>query len=320
MVEEVEQAATSNPPLTWREARCRLKEFLAAYAADTPATPVIPRKGTKAATREAWGIISYWWKWDLDVYVGSVGSALVILSLSVILNSRNGLSVDDFEDDFFKLQSRAGIILFVGSLINIWLIQRRRRSIYQGNDRLKRREISTFLKEIENQEEERLTRQDGLENSDIQEHPLELDGTALAGVYPVFRRHFRNGQDSDAGSWCRVPSLLLVQGDHIALQIGDVAPASCKLIEEHKVSVHLKAGEIITLKTFQETSNLTAGKWPRGRTTLPKDSDRLLTLCNNMRIFQVIETPLDAFLKQPRGKLGSANHVFSLSNGRIVVY
>jgi len=311
MAEEFEQTATSTPPLSWREARCRLREFLTAYAADTPPTPVIQRKGTISVTTKAagiTGIMSYWWNWDLDVYVGSLGSALVILSLSAILNSRNGLNVDDFDEGHFKLESTAGIIIFLGSLINIWLIQRRRRSIHQGNDRLKRREISTFLKEIQHQEEERLARQDEIENSNIQEHPLELNGTALAGVYPVYRRHFRNGRETDAGSWCRVPSLLLVQGDHIALQIGDVAPASCKLIEEHKVSVHLKAGEIITLNTFQETSNLTAGKWPRGRTTLPKDSDRLLTLCNNMRIFQVTETPLDAFLKQPRGKLVAIVH------------
>jgi hypothetical protein len=241
----------------------------------------------------------------LDVCVGSLGSALAILLLSVIYNSRNGLNVDDFEDGHFKLQSTAGILLFLGSLINLWLIQRRRRSNHQGNDSLKRREILTFLKEIEKQEEERLTRQDGADHSDIQEHPLELDGTALAGVYPVYRRKFGFGGESKVGSWCRVPTLLLVQGDHIALQIGDVAPATCKLIEEHKIPIFLKAGEIITLKTYQETSNLAAGKWPRGRTTLPPDSDRLLTLCNNMRIFEVIETPLEAFLRQPRGKFGS---------------
>jgi hypothetical protein len=295
----------TNPPLTWREARHRLRTFLLEYTKDTPPTKFVPRDVTVGTTR--WNlpkILLYWWSYDLDVFVGSLGSALAIFIISVVANSRNGLGVDDFEDGYFKLESTAGILLFLGSLINLWLIQRRRQSNYQGNGSLKRREISTFLKEIEKQEEERLKRQDQADHTDIQEHPLGLDGTALAGVYPVYRRKFLFGEKSEAGSWCRIPTLLLVKGDHIALQIGDVAPADCKLIEEHNIPINLKAGEIITLDTFQETSNLTAGKWPRGRTTLPKDSDRLLTLCNNMRIFEVTETPLEAFLKQPRGTFG----------------
>jgi len=299
---------TKNPPLAWREARFRLRAFLEAYAADTPPTPVVQREGTMAmptTTSSFVTKISWLWTYDLDMYVGSLGSAIAIISLVSIMKSRNGLREDTFETGYFELQFNTGIILSLGCLINLWLVQRRRRSNHKGSETFKKREIAAFLKEIEQQEAERLSQQDTSSgDADIQERPLELDGTALAGVYPVYRRRFRHGEECHSGSWCRVPTLLLVQGDYIALQIGDVAPAACQLIDcegDSVPSVHLKSGEIITLETFQETSNLTAGKWPRGRTTLPKDSDRLLTLCNNMKIFEMTETPLEAFLKQPQG-------------------
>jgi hypothetical protein len=321
MTEEIQHEPTSDPPLTWREARYRLRSFLGDYASLTPPTEVKKRESIVAVHVPGtnWAYLQFfrfWLEWDLDVYIGAFGSSLAILVITWLTRNQNGLTTTSSETaesqnennrinngDYPRLQFTAGILVFLGSLINLWMIQRRRYSNNQGNDSLKRREISRFLKEIEKQEEERLTRQDGLDDDvNIQEHPLELDGTALAGVYPVYRRKFRYGGKPEAGSWCRIPTLLLVKGDHIALQVGDIAPAACKLIEVHKAPVRLEAGELITLETFQETSTLTAGKWPRGRTTLPKDSDKLLTLCNNMRIFEVLETPLEGFLKQPRGK------------------
>lgn len=329
MADEILHQASSDPPLTWREARFRLRSFLAEYAAETPPTAVKKRETTATSSSSVPGtdwtfprILGYWLAWDLDIYIGAFGSSLAILCITSVALVRNGLTGDnssettdpsqnELNQEFLRLQLRAGIFLFLGSLINLWLIQRRRHSNHQGNDSLKRREISRFLKEIEKQEEERLTRQDDSDDINIQEHPLELDGTSLAGVYPVYRRKFRYGAKSEPGSWCRIPTLLLVKGDHIALQIGDIAPTACRLVEEHNTPVRLEEGELITLETFQETSILTAGKWPRGRTTLPKDSDKLLTLCNNMRIFEVLETPLEGFLKQPRGKSCSTSRAYS---------
>lgn len=321
MTEEVQQQPSNddNSPLTWREARHRLRSFLAEYATETPPTEVKKRESIvintepESKNRMCLRILECWLDWDLDVYIGAFGSSLAILIITALAYARSGLgnssseteSQNGLNEDNLQLQFAAGVLVFAGSLINLWLIHRRRYSNHQGNDSLKRREISRFLKEIEKQEEERLTRQDERDDVDIQEHPLELDGTALAGVYPVYRRRYRFGAKSEAGSWCRIPTLLLVKGDHIALQIGDISPAECKLIEEHKIPVRLEVGELITLATFKETSNLTTGKWPRGRTTLPKDSDKLLTLCNNMRIFEVLETPLEGFLKQPLGKSNS---------------
>lgn len=306
--EESKYQPSSNPPLTWREARYRLRSFLAQYAAETPTTSVKKREGGQEIKFNGKfpRVIGYWLGWDLDVYIGAFGSSLIILILSSRAYKQDALAASDdtgeLDDINLRLQFAGGILLFLGSLINLWLIYRRRHSNQQGSDSLKRREISRFLRELEKQEEERLTRQDNADDIDIQEHPLELAGTSLAGVYPVYRRKYRHGAKSEAGSWCRIPTLLLVKGDHIALQIGDISPASCKLIEGHRVPVQLEAGEVISLDTFQETSTLTSGKWPRGRTTLPKESDKLLALCNSMRIFEVTETPLEPFLKHPRGR------------------
>jgi len=307
MTEESSYEPTYNPPLTWREARYRLRSFLAEYASETPPTVVKKRDGVPEpkSNLNYPQVVSFWFKWDLDIYLGALGSSLAIFVSTLLAYIQGGLGQKavhgGLKENNLQLQFAAGTLILLGGLINIWLIYRRRHSNQQGSGSLKRREIFRFLREIEKQEEERLTRQDTAEDLDVQEHPLELAGTSLAGVYPVYRRKYRYGGKSEAGSWCRIPTLLLVKGDHIALQIGDIAPAACRLVEEHRVPVQLKAGEMITLDTFQETSNLSTGKWPRGRTTLPQDSGKLLTLCNNMRIFEVLETPLEGFLRQPRG-------------------
>ena len=318
MTEEVRHEPSGEPALTWREARHRLRSFLTAYASETPPTVVEQRETVVAnAPGTDWTdwtcpwIFAYWLDWDLDVYIGAFGSSLAIVTMTCLARIRNGLPTFSERDqvplseEYLQLQNAAGILVFLGSLINLWMIRRRRYSNSQGNDSLKRREISRFLKEIEKQEEERLTRPE-LDDFDFQEHPLELDGTALAGVYSVFRRKSHYGGETEIGSWCRIPTLLLVNGDHVALQIGDIAPADCRLIEHHHTPVRLEAGELITLETFKERSTFTDVKLPRGRTTLPKDSDKLLALCNNMRIFEVLDRPLEAFLRQSRGKLYSA--------------
>ena len=298
-----------NPPLTWREARYRLRSFLAQYASETPPTevkqraPVLHEDTRNGACAN---LLAWWLYWDLDVYFAT-GSAFANLIIAAMSHTRGSFrssddARDELLDDYLQSQLTAGVLVFLGGIINLWLIGRRRHSNRRGVGSLKRREIGRFLKEIEKQEEERLRQQDCTENLNTQEHPLELDGTSLAGVYPVYRRKFRYGGKSEPGSWCRIPTLLLVKGDHIALQVGDVTPAACKLIETHRIPVQLQEGELITLATFQETSTLAAAKWPRGRTTLPKDSEKLLTLCNNMRIFEVLETPLEGFLNQSPGE------------------
>ena len=55
--------------------------------------------------------------------------------------------------------------------------------------------------------------------------PIEISGTSLTDIYPVYRV----SEDGD-GAWLKLPSLLLVKGDFIALQLGDTAPGNCELV------------------------------------------------------------------------------------------
>jgi hypothetical protein len=103
--------------------------------------------------------------------------------------------------------------------------------------------------------------------------------------------------DETVASWSRVPSLLLVQGDYIALQVGDTAPADCVLVDNVEEPVRFCVGDRVT--SFHGI----VSELPLGRTTLPVNSDNLLLLCNGMRVFVVTETPLVRFLRKPAGTL-----------------
>jgi hypothetical protein len=187
-----------------------------------------------------------------------------------------------------------------GSIFNILVVRRRRFSISKGSDKLKRREISKFLKELEKQEDE------CMHNTfdDASEDSLTLSGTSLTDIYPVYRRCNNNLDGTPTGgSWSRIPSLLLVQGDHIALQVGDTAPANCRIVSNGVKLTEkiIGAGDRITLETSGENANSILNKLPKGRTTLKNNSEDLLTLCNKMRLFVLVSSPIETFLRQRKG-------------------
>jgi hypothetical protein len=140
-------------------------------------------------------------------------------------------------------------------------------------------------------------------------------------------------------------SLLLVEGDFIALQLGDTAPADCKMLTGGKLgsaptasSESLKTHSQPNLRSTYSTTNLKAFA-PRepilikagervepphrlrgdhhnpranaqvcdplfhaGKSSLPRHSRKLLHLNNHMRIYQLLETPIESFLKKEKGK------------------
>jgi hypothetical protein len=249
--------------------------------------------------------LSRWIKWDLDIYVGAIGSAVALLVIGCLTFVKGGLGSSEIANPKLqRSQFSASIIIFLGCLFNLWLVRRRRFSTAQGSDSLKRREISRFLKEVEKQEEESLKTQCDSGGIIGETAALNLAGNSLTDIYPVYRRNQGSDGSISGGSWSRIPTLLLVRGDHIALQVGDMAPAACRVVvEDHMADARIEAGERITLDILDEKSGSVIGKLPKGKTTLPKDSDELLALCNNMRIFELLESPLEIFLRQPRGKL-----------------
>jgi hypothetical protein len=282
-------------PLSWKQARARLRTFLEEYMSTAP-TPILKRSEEESEKK---GTLSLWLKWDLDLYIGAFGAtlAIVIISGLSLSDREHGTSIlgASAEIRFYRSHLASSVLLLSGCIFNIWVIARRRYSCSQGSDSLKRREISKFLRAIERQEEDCV-------HDTFSEEGLNLAGTSLTDIYPVYRLRQSKDHRILGGSWTRIPTLLLVCGDHIALQTGDIAPAKCRVVEGPMASSTVATGERITLETFGETTTSAIGKLPRGRTTLPKDSDELLALSNHIQIFVLLESPLEKFLRAPRGK------------------
>lgn len=311
------------PPLSWREARNRLRQLLENYlqtSINTVHRSVTNRESTHC-------FFHIWHKWDLDV-IGAVAMSVALLVIA-ILSVTSYISDDNNSNSqrlvpFARSQLVGAVLIFSGCIVNIWLVTRFRYSASHGTDSLKRRMISKFLKELQEQEgrcnSSRTTMGDKnvpLENTnqssiEPDNNNIDLFGTSLTDIYPVYRLSdngvvdgHRNDNFQDTiceGSWGRVPTLLLVEGDRIALQVGDSAPAKCRVVEGKKSMSVFESGQKIGLDdSCGESVGSLLGKLSRGRTTLPSnDSDGLLRLCNDVRIFEVLETPLESFLREPQ--------------------
>eukprot|EP00624_Nannochloropsis_granulata_P001749 evm.model.NODE_18601_length_27381_cov_31.837370.5 len=140
-------------------------------------------------------------------------------------------------------------------------------------------------------------------------------GSPMVSIYPVFRE----------GKWERVPALLLVEDDVIALGTSDITPARVEELDcepgddeggvehddEKAESAHYRSGG----RPLQQVPDQGAsGAWlPAGakvgfrldrrisflrKCTISPTSRRLLVLCGDMRTFRVRETPLQAFLEE----------------------
>jgi hypothetical protein len=91
-------------------------------------------------------------------------------------------------------------------------------------------------------------------------------------------------------------SLITRARDYVALQVGDIAPAMCvSLRTDH----HLNEGE--RFEHFATDKEFSPASIPSGRTTIPPNSQVLLSLCNLMEIFVVKEAPIEKFLRRPSG-------------------
>eukprot|EP00979_Chaetoceros_neogracilis_P009526 scaffold2170_cov265-Chaetoceros_neogracile.AAC.1 len=120
----------------------------------------------------------------------------------------------------------ASLLFLFGSIVSVWLLHRRRFTSARGTEAKKRNTIASFLPLLD----EMQSHSDGSTSNltagyeDLKE---ALPGTSLTDIYPVYRL---SSAGNGKGRWHKVPSLLLVKGDFIALQLGDIAPAECKLI------------------------------------------------------------------------------------------
>ena len=127
----------------------------------------------------------------------------------------------------------------------------------------------------------------------------------------------------------------MVQGDYIALKVGDTAPAKCRPLSSFSSSAQssssfIEAGERLTVQSLPQfnkgshsqdadTTNSSAAAGgsgaasntttstntkngglplPHGRYSLKYYSNELLLLANGVRIFVLLETPIDLFLRR----------------------
>lgn len=300
--------AVAKRPLSWGEARTLLCQLLEAYLEESQSS----RKVTEAprTTGKETSPLSFWIRRDLDLYAGSLALsiALFILSCFSLAERQGGVGNGSLHPGadvaIYRGQLAASVLLVAGSIVSLWMVRRRRFLCNNDGENAKRREIFRFVRAMKSQEE------DGAAVSSKQADAMSLWGTALTDIYPVYRRS-GSAEDSPA-TWGRVPSLLLVEGDFIALQIGDIAPANCAVLDalssEELASV--VSGDRIEFSSFGDTPASVINELPRGRTTLPPDSDHLLTLCNKMRVFRVLKAPLDDFIHRSSGTFWLAVAVF----------
>ncbi|CAM9806959.1 unnamed protein product, partial [Ectocarpus sp. 8 AP-2014] len=140
-------------------------------------------------------------------------------------------------------------------------------------------------------------------------------GSALASVVSVFRNDL----------WQRVPKLLLVEGDIVALMGGDKAPCLAEVLRFEAEDDAIPPGVSVDGASATDCSAATGKPGQRPwvfhgtgfkvvggqdihvrpvarehfsrKTMVPATSPALLLLCGDMRCYRLLETPLEAHLK-----------------------
>jgi hypothetical protein len=297
-------------PLSWNEARLKLRGVLESYM-KTP-VPVCRRQPRPEEKK----CFHRWLRYDLDLYLGALPAAIALLVLSTSsFAARKRGDMDTplnvaAELRVYTSQVVASSMLVAGALISIFLVRSRRYTCRRDADMAKRRTILKFLSSSDDHEEEVELRQQGgsaLENpasaqSMEPREGISISGTAITDIYPVYRQ-----TGASKSSWEPVPMLLLVEGDLIALQVGDLAPAKCRMIEIDSKgnllsSVVVCGGEKVTNTPSLGNRRSFSSSFPRGKSTVKSDSRYLLTLCDRMRIFRLEETPVKRILSIPEGE------------------
>ena len=295
-----------------------------------------PSRSTRRTLLER--MIHFWFHYNLDCYLGSILCSLILLVLSVVLyvreREKDGVSEQSLAAiDLYTSHITASVLLLIGSSLSVWLLSLRRRTSARGAETKKRNAVAQFLPILDimlKENGDKVPASDEIPNG----NDVKVSGTSLTDIYPVYRIT----AGAEGGQWHRLPSLLLVEGDFIALQLGDTAPADCELVTGSKIGSQqpssalrrrMSAPELIGLsqntKPIREPIIVKAGDrvepsqklrfenrnvqvcdhlFPPGKSYLPENSRKLLHLTNHSRVFQVLETPIAHFLRKKAGECG----------------
>ncbi len=304
--------------LTWKEAREKLLQVVEHHL-EVHTHDRCSNLNASDKKKKKWDFY-YWFNFvDLAAALASSVILFIISTMSLVervASSPSATKLTPEADTYVYICDLVGsIFAVVASSVSILVVWARRRA-YGCNRhvgvRRALRAFSTFLKKQPPKEERysnmNIIPPEGVDISAEQQgpsvNPIDLSsGTTLTDVYTVYR----------SDQWHHVPSLLLVEGDLIAMQVGDTSPAWSEEIvtlmsrENSVVTASfsptvVQAGEKISaVETFNvdtcyEQKQDYLPTLPKGKLIRSPDSKDLLQLCNNMRIFLVKETPLKRFL------------------------
>jgi len=258
--EQSQQVVVGYLPLTWNESRSRLRHTLIKWnnerrkikqsnnddinRANPPNSDVLTEQTT---SRLQWISNISRAVDDPDMICMTIPLSLIFVILSFALQPYPSTTTSATSKHMIHIMQQAASLLFlISSLISIW-ITRRRRKISNDIDKSieRRRCVKAFLEGMkcrenechkENSSEEGTQQQQAMPNMNIDTIPRKN----VEDVYSTYRvnvnHHYcqntnENEKEVDSSSpvgyWHRIPTLLLVKGDFIALKVGDTIPAKC---------------------------------------------------------------------------------------------
>ncbi|KAL7537913.1 hypothetical protein ACHAXR_009079 [Thalassiosira sp. AJA248-18] len=266
-------------PLSWNESRSRLRRTLEQWNSERKRQRNNDDKNNNETGGRRRSILSVD---DPDMIFLTIPLSLLFVVLSFVL-PHYGKSINSdrsqhyIESKFYRMEQAAALLFLISSITAAW-ISRRRRKISRETDRSieRRRCVSAFLKGMKLRRNERMDgQQRQQESSTIQGGPNNLvpimeemkrrnpnlfnvdtiPRKNVEDVYSTYRlNNHQNDNDVGQGQWHRIPTLLLVEGDFIALKVGDTAPAKCTVVSTFNdkdasgnVSDIIEAGERLTV-------------------------------------------------------------------------
>jgi len=279
---------------------------------------------------------------DLLLVTIPLAALYTILAFVVLPTTIQYQEQQQQDAQFTKRQQAAAILLLISSLFSTWITKRRRKVSRETDRSIERRRcISAFLDGMKKRREQLDSSSANNNNTNVDTlESIMLDDDILVGtiprknvedVYSTYRIGSSNNNNNNKegshnkGQWHRIPSLLLVEGDFIALKVGDTAPVKCRplsLSSSSSSSGIIEAGERLTVQSlpqktketlaFQDAPPTKAAKnsnakgsgggggrlLPQGRYSVKYHSNELLLLANGVRIFVLLETPIDLFLRK----------------------
>jgi hypothetical protein len=267
--------------LSWKDARRKLRSIVEDFLSK-PLINDCRKKEREVNCKEKW------FEYSMDFYCGSFLVVFATLTFSYIsyIGEVRTNSNGDRKILIYRCQVASATIMMVGSIVSAYLTWRRRQFFNEDVNESQRKAILKYIASEEKHESSKRT-SSGNQNFKSTTSSSHLSGTSLTDIYPVYRT-----SSAGSGAWYNLSALLLVRGDYVALQIGDIAPAHCQSLQN---GLLLRQGERIVV----HSENDDHVSIPNGRVTVPPLSPSLLSLCNSMQIYVVLTAPIEAFLRRP---------------------